>query len=89
MILWIVLTLMIALAAEVTIGVIYRTLGVSLSWYDEIASVLGYRSWAHYAIEIKMAKTPEAATAFLVDDFQSAPHIDDYAQAVGWRRIRI
>ena len=29
------------------------------------------------------------ATAFLVDDFQSAPHIDDYAQAVGWRRIRI
>ncbi len=28
------------------------------------------------------------AAAFLVDDFQSAPRIDDYAQAVGWRRIR-
>lgn len=29
------------------------------------------------------------AAAFAVDDFQSAPRIDDYAQLVGWRRIRI
>ena len=42
----IVIVLMIALAAEVTIGVIYRTLGVSLSWYDEIASVL--LAWLTY-----------------------------------------
>ena len=42
----IVIVLMIALAAEVTIGVIYRTLGVSLAWYDEIASVL--LAWLTY-----------------------------------------
>lgn len=42
----IVIALMIALAAEVTIGVIYRSLGYSLSWYDEIASVL--LAWLTY-----------------------------------------
>lgn len=42
----IVIILMITLAAEVTIGVIYRTLGYSLSWYDEIASVL--LAWLTY-----------------------------------------
>ncbi|HSV17241.1 MAG TPA: TRAP transporter small permease [Casimicrobiaceae bacterium] len=35
---WVVAALMIALAAEVTLGVVYRTLGSSLSWYDELAS---------------------------------------------------
>ncbi|MCK9487085.1 MAG: Zn-dependent oligopeptidase [Dehalococcoidia bacterium] len=34
---------------------------------DEIASILGYASWAAYVIEVKMAKTPEAAHDFLVD----------------------
>ncbi|MEX2373790.1 MAG: M3 family metallopeptidase, partial [Dehalococcoidia bacterium] len=34
---------------------------------DEIASILGYASWAAYVIETKMAKTPEAAADFLVD----------------------
>ena len=33
-------TLMVILAAEVTIGVVFRTVGKSLSWYDELASVL-------------------------------------------------
>jgi TRAP-type C4-dicarboxylate transport system permease small subunit len=37
---WIVGALMVILALEVTVGVIYRTLGQSLSWYDELASVL-------------------------------------------------
>ncbi len=32
--------LMVILAAEVTIGVVFRTIGQSLSWYDEVASVL-------------------------------------------------
>jgi len=36
----IVIVLMIVLAAEVTVGVVFRTLGQSLAWYDEIASVL-------------------------------------------------
>ena len=43
----IMIVLMIALAAEVTIGVIYRTLGISLAWYDEIASVL--LAWLTYS----------------------------------------
>lgn len=42
----IVMVLMITLAAEVTLGVIYRTLGFSLAWYDEIASVL--LAWLTY-----------------------------------------
>ena len=37
---WIVVFLMAALAMEVTIGVLYRTFGASLVWYDEVASIL-------------------------------------------------
>lgn len=37
---WVVGGLMVALALEVTVGVVYRTIGQSLSWYDEVASVL-------------------------------------------------
>ena len=38
--------LMVILAAEVTIGVVFRTIGQSLSWYDELASVL--LAWLTY-----------------------------------------
>ena len=31
---------MVALAVEVTLGVVFRALGRSLAWYDEVASVL-------------------------------------------------
>jgi len=37
---WVVMTLMVVLALEVTLGIVFRTLGQSLVWYDEIASVL-------------------------------------------------
>ena len=37
---WIVGGLMVILAVEVTVGVVFRTIGQSLSWYDELASVL-------------------------------------------------
>lgn len=36
----IVIVLMVALAVEVTVGVVYRTLGASLVWYDEVAALL-------------------------------------------------
>ncbi len=36
----IVVVLMVAIAIEVTIGVIYRAIGQSLSWYDEVAVIL-------------------------------------------------
>jgi TRAP-type C4-dicarboxylate transport system permease small subunit len=37
---WTVSALMIVLAAEVTLGVVFRAIGHSLIWYDEVASVL-------------------------------------------------
>jgi TRAP-type C4-dicarboxylate transport system permease small subunit len=37
---WLVIALMVILATEVTVGVIFRGIGRSLIWYDEIASVL-------------------------------------------------
>ncbi|MEW5710598.1 MAG: TRAP transporter small permease subunit [Pseudomonadota bacterium] len=43
---FIVIVLMLALAAIVTLGVIYRKAGMSLVWYDEIASVL--LAWLTY-----------------------------------------
>ncbi|MBE0619320.1 MAG: TRAP transporter small permease [Burkholderiales bacterium] len=37
---WLTVILMAALAIEVTIGVIFRTAGYSLVWYDEFAAIL-------------------------------------------------
>ena len=37
---WLVVFLMAVLAVEVTLGVVYRTFGLSLVWYDEVASIL-------------------------------------------------
>ena len=37
---WLVIALMAALAVEVTAGVVFRTAGYSLVWYDEVASIL-------------------------------------------------
>jgi thimet oligopeptidase len=34
---------------------------------DEIAKTLGYKSWAHYVTEVRMAKSPEQVNAFLDD----------------------
>ncbi len=37
---WVVIVLMTAMAAEVTIGIVFRSVGKSLVWYDEVASIL-------------------------------------------------
>ena len=37
---WVVMALMVILFAEVTLGVVFRAVGASLVWYDEVASVL-------------------------------------------------
>ena len=37
---WLIVALMAAIAAEVTLGVVFRTFGTSLVWYDEVASIL-------------------------------------------------
>jgi TRAP-type C4-dicarboxylate transport system permease small subunit len=36
----VVIVLVVALAVEVTLGVVFRAVGRSLSWYDEVATVL-------------------------------------------------
>ncbi len=43
---WVVIALMAVLAMEVTMGVVFRTIGMSLSWYDEVASIL--LAWLTY-----------------------------------------
>jgi TRAP-type C4-dicarboxylate transport system permease small subunit len=43
---WIVIALMIALAVEVTAGVVFRYAGYALVWYDEVASLL--LAWVTY-----------------------------------------
>ena len=37
---WVVIALVVTLAAEVTLGVVFRAAGHALAWYDEVASVL-------------------------------------------------
>jgi TRAP-type C4-dicarboxylate transport system permease small subunit len=37
---WVAIVLMAALAAEVTVGVVFRYAGHSLVWYDEVATIL-------------------------------------------------
>jgi TRAP-type transport system small permease protein len=37
---WLVIFLMAVMAIEVTLGVLFRTFGASLVWYDEVASIL-------------------------------------------------
>jgi TRAP-type transport system small permease protein len=37
---WVVIVLMVVLAIEVTLGVVFRSIGKSVAWYDEVASIL-------------------------------------------------
>jgi TRAP-type C4-dicarboxylate transport system permease small subunit len=43
---WIVIALMVALAVEVTAGVVFRYSGYALVWYDEVATIL--LAWVTY-----------------------------------------
>jgi len=43
---WILITLMVTLTTLVIVAVVYRKLGNSLSWYDEVASIV--LSWITY-----------------------------------------
>lgn len=50
-------------AANVNLPLLAEAIAVR----DEVAGILGYPSWAAYIIEVRMARTPEAAEDFLVD----------------------
>lgn len=43
---WVCIALMVALAVEVTAGVVFRYSGYSLVWYDEVATIL--LAWVTY-----------------------------------------
>lgn len=62
----IVITLMIVLAAEVTIGVVFRTVGESLVWYDEVAAIL--LAWlTYYGAALAAMKRAHIGFSGLVD----------------------
>lgn len=71
---WVVMALMVALAVEVTLGVVFRAIGRSLVWYDEIASVL--LAWVtFYGSALASVKRAHIGCPEIVD--QMPP---------GWRR---
>lgn len=63
---WLVSALMIVLFVEVTAGVVFRALGQSLIWYDEIASVL--LAWlTFYGAALASAKRAHIGCPEVVD----------------------
>jgi TRAP-type C4-dicarboxylate transport system permease small subunit len=68
---WLVLVLMIVLFVEVTLGIVFRVIGQSLSWYDEVASVL--LAWlTFYGSALASFKRAHIGCPELVDSFQPA-----------------
>lgn len=77
---WVVMFLMVALAAEVTLGIVFRTIGHSLVWYDEVASVL--LAWlTFYGSALASVKRAHIGCPELVDQF--APTIKHLVNLVG------
>jgi TRAP-type C4-dicarboxylate transport system permease small subunit len=67
----IVFLLMTVLAIEVTVGVIFRTLGQSLVWYDEVASIL--LAWlTYYGAALAAHKRAHIGFSGLVDSLAPA-----------------
>ncbi len=80
---WVVASLMIILALEVTVGVIFRTLGHSLVWYDETASIM--LAWlTFYGSALASVRRAHIACPELVDRLPSAARrlIDIVAQVL-------
>jgi TRAP-type C4-dicarboxylate transport system permease small subunit len=67
-----VMLLMVALAVEVTLGVVFRSIGSSLAWYDEVASVL--LAWlTFYGSALASVKRAHIGCPELVD--QASPPV--------------
>jgi len=70
----VVIVLMVALAIEVTIGIVYRSLGRSLVWYDEIAAVL--LAWlTFYGAALAALKRAHIGFPGLVRAFPPVPRL--------------
>ena len=67
----IVFLLMTALAIEVIVGVVFRSLGESLVWYDEVASIL--LAWlTYYGAALAAHKRAHIGFSGLVDSLRPA-----------------
>jgi TRAP-type transport system small permease protein len=68
---WLLIVLMAVLFFEVTLGVVYRTIGVSLVWYDEVASIL--LAWiTFYGSALASVKRAHIGCPEVVDQFSPA-----------------
>jgi len=68
---WVVMFLVIALAVEVTLGIVFRMVGHSLVWYDEVASVL--LAWlTFYGSALASVKRAHIGCPEVVDQFPPA-----------------
>jgi len=66
---WLVIALMVALFAEVTVGVVFRMIHRPLVWYDELASVL--LAWlTYYGAALAAFKRAHIGFAGLVRSLQ-------------------
>lgn len=69
---WLVIALMAALAVEVTVGVVFRTIGAALVWYDEVAAIL--LAWlTFYGSALAAAKRGHISCPELVAMLPPAP----------------
>lgn len=65
---WVVMFLVVALAVEVTLGIVFRMSGHSLVWYDEVASVL--LAWlTFYGSALASVKRAHIGCPEVVDQF--------------------
>lgn len=65
---WVVMFLVVALAVEVTLGIVFRMIGHSLVWYDEVASVM--LAWlTFYGSALASVKRAHIGCPEVVDQF--------------------
>lgn len=68
---WVVMFLVVTLAVEVTLGIVFRMSGHSLVWYDEVASVL--LAWlTFYGSALASVKRAHIGCPEVVDQFPPA-----------------
>jgi TRAP-type C4-dicarboxylate transport system permease small subunit len=80
---WIMIVLMIALAVEVTAGVVFRYSGYSLVWYDEVATIL--LAWVtFYGSALAVLKNGHMAVPEIVRMLPLGPRVAAtiFAQAI-------
>ncbi|MEO8024343.1 TRAP transporter small permease [Polaromonas sp.] len=68
---WVVMFLMVVLAVEVTLGIVFRMSGSALVWYDEVASVL--LAWlTFYGSALASVKRAHIGCPEVVEQFPAA-----------------